>query len=283
MHNNKNTFVLFHANCFDGTGAKYAAWKKFKDNATYIPVQYGSPFPKEVNLTPETTIYILDFSYPRETLLEIEAQVQELIVLDHHETAQQALADLPFAKFDMSKSGAVLAWEYFFPSREVPMILQYVQDRDLWKWKLDNTKKVTEALPLLQGDMELWDQLRDSWALSELIDIGDHLIVYNQLKINSALKSIKILPYQGYKIGVANTTTLTSEIGNAVCLSPDLGVDFSLTYFVSTNAEAVLSFRSVGDMNVATLAKQLGGGGHKNAAGAKVGLDFLKDLYAGTL
>jgi nanoRNase/pAp phosphatase (c-di-AMP/oligoRNAs hydrolase) len=36
-------------------------------------------------------------------------------------------------------------------------------------------------------------------------------------------------------------------------------------------------------MDVGALAKELGGGGHKNASGAKVNMKFIKDLYAGKL
>jgi len=34
----------------------------------------------------------------------------DVVVLDHHQTAQKALEGLNFAHFDMTKSGAVLAW-----------------------------------------------------------------------------------------------------------------------------------------------------------------------------
>ena len=42
-------YILYHANCQDGLGSKYAAWKKFGDNGTtYIPVTYGQEIPEEV-------------------------------------------------------------------------------------------------------------------------------------------------------------------------------------------------------------------------------------------
>ena len=36
-----NISVLYHADCPDGFGGAYAAWKKFGDTAEYIPVKYG--------------------------------------------------------------------------------------------------------------------------------------------------------------------------------------------------------------------------------------------------
>ena len=41
----KNNIVLYHAGCPDGFGAAWACWKKFGDNAEYMPVSHGSPPP----------------------------------------------------------------------------------------------------------------------------------------------------------------------------------------------------------------------------------------------
>jgi oligoribonuclease NrnB/cAMP/cGMP phosphodiesterase (DHH superfamily) len=75
-------------------------------------------------------VYILDFSYDEETLRNLYKKV-EVVVLDHHKTAEKDLKDLSFAKFDMNKSGAMMAWEYFHPEKEVPLMIRYIQDRDL--------------------------------------------------------------------------------------------------------------------------------------------------------
>lgn len=278
-------FVLFHANCFDGTGAKYAAWCKFKDKATYIPVQYGQPFPSEVILKASSEVYILDFSYDRATLEDVASKVGLLQVLDHHKTAKEALDGLEFAEFDMNRSGAVMAWEYFHPQVPVPTLLLHVQDGDLWKFELQGTEAVRAALPLLGSSMQEW-----SWvcthprSLDELLDKGKALLASNQLKIESVVKNnVKILPYKKYQAGVYNTTVLVSEIGNAVYESKDLGADFSLSYFIDKDGTPVVSFRSNGDVDVSAFAKELGGGGHRGAAGARVTWEFLRSLYAGAM
>lgn len=314
------TYVLYHANCQDGLGAKYAAWKKFGDQATYIPVQYGQPLPEITTYLPwdeikvgeefyvdsiygldvktadapasssgmvcrvPVEVYILDFSYPRDILEELRSRVTKLVILDHHKTAKEALEGFSGAHFDMHKSGAVLAWEFFHPDTEVPELLQYVQDRDLWTWKLEDTRAVTAALPLLKGDMRAWDAyVTHPKSLDSLIQQGETLLAADDIKIENALKNVKVLPYKGYRVGVMNTTTLHSEIGNAVCKDEELGVDFSLTYFFDTDGQPVVSFRSIGDFDVSVLAKELGGGGHRNASGARVSFDFIQQLYQGLL
>jgi oligoribonuclease NrnB/cAMP/cGMP phosphodiesterase (DHH superfamily) len=280
-------YILHHANCFDGTGAKYAAWCYFKEDATYIPVQYGEPFPSEVKLTQNSEVYIVDFSYPREILEEVHSKVGLLQVLDHHKTAQEALAGLDYAEFDMNRSGAVMAWQFFHPGKDVPQLLLHVQDGDLWKFKMADTEAVRAALPLLEGRMSEW-----SWvcghrrSLNELIERGNTILSANRIKIDSVVKNnVKVLPYRGLKAGVYNTTQLTSEIGNAVYDEASLGVDISLSYFIDREGTPIVSFRSRAGTgpDVSALAKELGGGGHQGAAGAKVDWQFLQNLYAGKL
>lgn len=280
-----NVYVLYHANCFDGTGARYAAWRKFKDKATYLPVQYGKPFPEEVPLTRDTAIYILDFSYSANELEDVFSKVGYLRVLDHHKTAQEALQGLSYATFDMDKSGAVLAWEFFHPDIKVPLLLENVQDGDLWQFKLDNTKAIRAALPLLKSNMSKWESAcRRGDTYNRLVSQGKAIMFANDLKVENVLRNnVKILPYAGYKAAVYNTTTLVSETGEAAYNSKELGVDLSISYFFDRDGTPILSFRSKAPHgpDVSALAAALGGGGHKHAAGAKVNWEVLKGIYSG--
>lgn len=77
--------------------------------ARYIPVKHGFPPPDTLN---NRHVLMVDFSYHRETIEALAKQAASLYILDHHVTAQAALADFPFAYFDMTRSRAVLAWEW---------------------------------------------------------------------------------------------------------------------------------------------------------------------------
>jgi hypothetical protein len=74
-------YVLYHANCVDGLGSRLAAWLALKDTALYFPVDYHKPIPA---IPDGSEVYILDFSYPREVLEEMNARMSKLLVLDHH-------------------------------------------------------------------------------------------------------------------------------------------------------------------------------------------------------
>jgi len=132
------TYVLYHESCPDGAAAAWAAWRQFGSNAEYFPVNYGKPMPV---MEDGAEIYVLDFSYPRQQLIDLAKRSTLVTVLDHHATAEKDLAGLEMElrskmdnphkiHFDMTKSGAVLAWEHFFPDVPVPEILAYIQDRD---------------------------------------------------------------------------------------------------------------------------------------------------------
>src|SRR5580692_9183886 len=157
-------YVLYHASCADGFGAALAAWLKFRNTAEYIPVQYGNPFP-DIVTGPETEVYILDFSYPTGKIEDLVTSHDRVVVLDHHATARTELESMmeeynqdPYLiKFDMNKSGAVMAWEYFHPGSLIPDLFRYLQDRDLWQWKLPASREVSDAVRSYPFDFNIWN------------------------------------------------------------------------------------------------------------------------------
>ena len=344
-------YILYHANCQDGLGAKYAAWKKYGDEATYIPVQYGQEIPDEVfgdtkmfveieigeefydpatkclylketdvvarlvyesdetktftqnredtekfgmnfvfdddervHLSKTSIVFIVDFSYPYEALERLRWAASTLVILDHHKTAQEALKDFPGAIFDMDRSGAMIAWNYFHPDIPPPRLIECVQDRDLWTKKFDETEAISSALPLLEGDMELWDYAAmDPKGFMRLYNEGLIINRYKEIKVAADAESVTVLRYRGYKAGVRNYTGNPSDLGQAIYTGP-LNVDFSMTYFIDASGQVVVSFRSPKDgVDVGALAKELKGGGHHSASGARVDLNFLTKLLAGEL
>ena len=280
-----NTIILYHANCLDGTGAKYAAWKKFGDEASYIPVQYGSPVPEEVMNSTGKNVFVLDFSFSREVLLELRTR-HFVMVIDHHKTAAADIADLAGCIFDMSKSGAVLAWEYFHPGVPVPDTLLHVQDRDLWQWKMFNTKEITAGLTELEGDMKEWDTTRTHKAFES----GSAVCKYIDRSVDSATKDGRVVfvPLAKFglgKVGIVNATNNVSEICQAIYTKyPD--VDAAISYFIDPKGCVILSFRSdnkkADSVDVSAIAKTFdNGGGHKTAAGGRTTLLVLQQIING--
>lgn len=263
-------YVLYHSNCNDGSGAKFAAWSKFGDAATYIPVQYKNPMPE---IEDGSDVYIVDFSYPRGELESLAARVNKLVVLDHHKTASEDLKGFPGAVFDMSKSGAVLAWEYFHPDKEVPELLLRVQDRDLWNWKYSDTGAITSISMLARDNPEEWLKL-SAKPFSTLLTEGEAIMRYKQNETEFLASKASMGYYFDEEdenlrgsFSFVNATSLQSEVCNQL-LTEWSDIYFAVAFVTTTSGWVLVSLRSrKGGFDVSKLAKKFGGGGHQSSAG----------------
>lgn len=264
--------VYYHGGCQDGIAAAVAAYCMFGDSATYDPLNY---FHRDPELPDDTTeVYFVDFS-PSRTWLD--AQTLPVYILDHHVTAQAALLGLPNVIFDMQRSGAMIAWQYFHPDTEVPPLFHYVQDRDLWHWKLPHSREISEYLMSRKKDLSTWVDLLDQ-PLESFIDQGALLIEVRMKFLRAATKMYEIFPVGTFHVPVVNCTAYPSEVCEYLLAQPDLA---EYPFVVTYNREQGhwrLSFRSreystdqfPTSFNVATIAQAYGGGGHQTASGAEV-------------
>jgi oligoribonuclease NrnB/cAMP/cGMP phosphodiesterase (DHH superfamily) len=286
-------FVLYHANCFDGFGAKYAAWRKFGDEAEYLAVNYGQPIPQKLlnailsskALDKKIELYILDFSYPRGSLELLRGMCDTLVVLDHHKTAKEDLEGLDYAIFDMDKSGAVLAWEYFHPDTEIPAIILDIQDGDLWKFERPFTEEIRAVLPTLQGQIDdLHAAVTDEEIYADMISEGGVLLAAENIEIKHRVPNhVHKTTLFGHSCGCINCTTLISKTGSSVCSDESLGCDIALMYQIVGAGNVMLSFRASKntDVDVSAIAKRFGGGGHAKAAGGRCSLMALRNILDG--
>lgn len=258
------TYVLYHANCYDGFGAAWAAWRKLGDDAEYIAVKYGAPPPPDI--ADGSTVYVVDFSYPRKTLLELKQRLEKLVILDHHKTAQEDLRDLDFAIFDMNKSGATITWEYFHPEEKVPELLLYIEDRDLWRFKLSCSKQVSTALRSWPMSFERWSGLATIEGMENLMRDGIIVERFTDVMVEMMCGQAVLEERWGHKVAVVNATGFWSEIGEHL-LERFPEAEFSASYFDRADGMRQWSLRSKDDFDVSAVARRMGGGGHKNAAG----------------
>lgn len=275
-------YILYHAGCQDGLGSKYAAWKKFGDTAEYIPVSYGHPPP---HMEDGSEVYIIDFSYDKATLEALDERMWILIVLDHHKTAEAALKELDFACFDMNKSGAVMAWNFFHSGKEVPEVLKRVQDRDLWRWQYKDTKPVTSALQTLGDNMYDWDHYVDNErGIEHLSTKGQAIEQYKASVIERICRpgTLTFRVWKGWKVAIVNATDLQSEIGAQ--LYDHYDVDFAIMYALSGAGLVYLGLRSKPGKgtDVSEVAKIYGGGGHKHSAGCTAPTSILHEWFSST-
>ena len=264
------TYVLYHANCLDGFASAVVCYSVFKEEAIYIPCKYQEPVPE---LEPNSIIYLVDFSYKRPVMLQLLEDHEEVITLDHHKTAQEELLGVRGTLFNMSKCGAVLTWEYFFPGRKLPLLLLIIQDRDLWQWKVKYTREVTAALWVKGfGSLKAWLlYLASDTALNELIAEGKAMVAVQDSIINQQVKQAYLSRGpDGVLVPTINSGILVSETLAAVLkLKQWREYPYAIAW-VENNDNINYSLRSNNSehaSNVGAVAKLKGGGGHPQAAG----------------
>lgn len=261
--------VVYHNNCYDGFTAAWVCRKALKD-ASFLPASYGDPVPE---FTKDDTVYIVDFSYPRDILEKIYETVEgRLVVLDHHKTAQAALEGLSYCHFDMTRSGAGMAWDYFFPHKKRTLLVDYTEDRDLWNWKLSFSHEInayTSSLPREFGEYDTLAERLES-NFNKYVEIGLAILRYTNQKVDEAIKNgIQWREIGGYSIPCVNVPYhMGSDVGNRLLkLYPD--APFSGYFLFNSNGDEQwgLRGRDSDDFDVSEIAKQYGGGGHKKASG----------------
>lgn len=275
------TVCLYHGNCFDGICAAWVVRKRFP-NVELIPANYGDD-KLMTNITQDcyenaniNDSYILvDFSFPRELMILLSNKVKSLIVIDHHKTAEEACQGLDFCHFDMNESGASLAWKFFFPNHSLPVLVEYIKDRDLWLFKEPESEAVNAFIQSHEMDVdayeELYEMLETNDGFAQAISSGNAIVRYKNSLVERLVQNHILMNIAGYVVPVVNSPVLMSELGNALAKMIDSTtgerVPFGAYYFDRADGIRQWGARSIGDFDVSAVAKLYGGGGHKNAAG----------------
>ena len=255
----KAIYILYHANCYDGFASAYAAWKVLGDNANYIPVQHGDPLPE---IPDGSEVYIQDFAYSRPELLALSDRTS-VTVLDHHKTAMNDLSGLSFAIFNLNKSGATLAWEYWHDNSPVPELFAYIEDRDLQRLKLSESQNVHYALLSYPLNFQVWDTL----TVEQLKTQGRIIAQFANQLIEKICSNVMFREIGGYaNIPTVNSPVLMLEVKARLCEKyPD--APFTAYFFDRGDGKRQWGLRANGDFDVSKVAQHLGGGGHQLDAG----------------
>lgn len=255
--------VIYHANCTDGFTAAWCAWLKYGDSAEYIPAQYGDKPPDVIG----QDVLVLDFSYPRQVLVEMRAAARSLRVIDHHKTAQADLEGLDFCTFDMTRSGAGLAWDVLHGGAR-PLLVDYVEDRDLWRWALQRSREVSAYIAIQPHTFEAWDDLCcavDAGA-PDVADRGAVALRVVEQYVERRKGDVALAIVGGNTVPCVNTTFAHSELIGELAK----GHPFAVGWFQRSDGQFIYSLRSRGDFDVSEVARAYGGGGHRAAAGFSV-------------
>jgi len=276
--------VIYHAHCSDGFTAAWVAARALGDAELYAG-HFDDPPPYA--LARARDVYIVDFSYPRKELEQLHAIATEpglgsphrLVVLDHHKTAEANLRGLDYCTFDMQRSGAGLAWDYFHPGKRRPWIVDYVEDRDLWRFALPDSRILSLRVQIAPHTLDEWDALA-ARPLLEIAREAHGCALYLEHCIEEALRgSYRIelevpdaTPWTLSCACVNAAHTGVSDILHAL-LDADPGARIALAWRLDADGKLQCSLRSRPDVDCSVVARAFGGGGHAQASGFRLDLD----------
>ncbi|KAL1357018.1 hypothetical protein HN51_009021 [Arachis hypogaea] len=302
--------ILYHYPCPDGAFAALAAHLYFK--ATCLPslffpnTVYRPLTPHDLPLTQISHLYLLDFVGPPHFLQDISAKVQRVIVLDHHKTALEMLGSENLGAknvdkvIDMERSGATIALDYFKEKlmnhdavkhqyvldefERVRQLFRYIEDGDLWRWKLHNSKAFSSGLKDLNIEFDvrknpsMFDQLL-SLDLDCVISQGMKSLSHKQKLMDDCIsKSYEIALGNGAFgccLAVDADTTLSelrSELGHQLAMKSQkmklrgIGAIVYKVPELENDHKFKISLRSVENEDTTPISQEFGGGGHRNAS-----------------
>ena len=297
---------IYHGNCADGFGAAWVIRKALGAERVDFHAGVYQNAPPDARGRP---VVMVDFSFRREALLGLASRSDGVLLLDHHKSAVEDLTadnnyivdlgaytgpitwepfcdnafqdrceNAPYGRvytmFDMARSGAGLAWDFFFPGQPRPRLVDHIEDRDLWRFLLPHTREIQAAVFSYPYDFTVWDELFS--ADLELMAKQGEAIERKHHKDIAELVGVtkRRMVIGGFSVPVANLPyTLTSDAGNLMAA----GEPFAACYWDTPDGR-VFSLRSREDgADVSAIAKSYGGGGHRNASGFRMPIGWEGD------
>ena len=299
--------VLYHYPCPDGAFAAAAARLKFKQTgrpAVFVPHRTYAPLQVDdvLDIARENgsvDVYLLDFSGTPgfAAALALSDSFSSVCVVDHHKTAAEELdrdlACLPKGldvHFDMKRSGAMLALDYFKPigiSTKQQRLYELIQDADLWKWELEGSREFHAGFASLGFELDatknstIFEQLL-SLDPDEVIEKGRSELKRQQEIVSRVVREAYLVELggRGKNMGQALAVTVASDLAS---LRSQIGNELAqeakrrgvraiglVAYREKEMSDAgpiiKVSMRSKGDEDTTVLSQEYGGGGHKNAS-----------------
>lgn len=281
---NKPLAVIYHGNCTDGFMSATIVRKAFGKKADKgIDFHAGVHQEDPPDVTGKAVIFV-DFSYKRAVVEKMAKTAKSIWIVDHHASAMEDLKGMKEIKtsFDMNRSGAGLAWDIFMKGKPRPKIVDYVEDIDLWRLELPQSKEVAACIRSYDYDFDLW---------TGFLDADQNKLISNMKKDGEGIerkhiKDIKEhiavgeheLTIAGKKVPVVNLPyTMASEAAGMLAQNAPFAAAYTI---VGEWINFSLRSRNNTD-DVSKVAMKYGGGGHPQAAGFRVkntGKELAREL-----
>lgn len=275
MDQKDKLLCIYHHNCADGFAGAWVIRKFYgEENVEFFDGVYGQPAPDVTG----RNVILVDFSYKKDVMEIMIEQSESLLVLDHHTSAEKELTTLPYSpnfkcEFDMQRSGAMIAWNWFFPELSPPALLCHIQDRDLWRFDLPGTKEIQASVFSNPYEFEVWDVLMYTNP-EDLRSEGVGILRKHMKDINEFIAATKHeLQIDGHVVPAINCPYF---MGSDACAILCKDMPFAAYYYREGPDKIKFGLRSdmsSGGLDVSKIAVKLGGGGHQEASGFVINVE----------
>jgi len=253
-----------------------------------IGINYGDEFPWDsMPIGCGEKVFMVDFSLqPFTDMVKLNIHADPLIWIDHHKSAIEELEEWKHSVnggiLGIQKSGigaCALVWEYLgdkwpvgynLNQGSIPTFIKLLAEYDVWN------HSDPRALPFQYGmrqfentrpeNQHLWRSLFDVEEVQKITEIGGVILDYQSKENQKYASSCSFeTELDGLKC-IAMNRLLTNSMLFTSVWNPTV-YDAMLTFGFRKGQWTVSLYSDREDVDVSTIAKNRGGGGHKGASG----------------
>jgi oligoribonuclease NrnB/cAMP/cGMP phosphodiesterase (DHH superfamily) len=237
-----------------------------------VPFDYGEQFPWE-SIQPREAVFLVDISLRPEDMAQLN-QLCELVWIDHHQTAIQAIDQSIAGAREVGKAGCELTWG-FLHQEALPLGVLLLGRYDVWDQsdkKLWNEKILPFQLGMKSHNASpenqaLWTRVfTDEDFVSALIERGQAIQGFQAEQNRATMeRSSHEGTFAGYKAIFCNAAGGSQLFDKFYDAQKH---DLMVAYVMDKHKVWKVSlYTERPDLDVSALAKKFGGGGHRQAAG----------------
>lgn len=257
----------------------------YNDTPDFIEMSYEKPFPMDI-IRPNEQIYIVDYSISPDEMRDLLKITENVTWIDHHKTAIDKYKgfehDIRGVRFDgvaacmltycylhhmtVHGDGEILAFNGHMRD-DAPEFTKLIADWDVWAFVYgDNTRQFITAFNCYDFNprSDEWNRLFTSHdRTNEMIAEGAGMIKYRDGWAKSYLERFGFeTDFEGFKCFAVNLGNCNSEYFKSL----PIGKYDAFMPFAFNGEKYTVSMYST-TVDVSTICKKYGGGGHMKAAG----------------
>lgn len=250
-----------------------------KGKLTLIGWDYGKPIP-ELN---DEHLIMVDISFPKEIMLGLYEKLGDnFIWIDHHISAIKDCNDYQTEKGVLSirglqktdRAACELTWDYLFTTKEMPMAVHLLGVYDSWRNK-DKEKWDKQVMPFQYGmrgicnsvDSFPMQYLDSDKGLNDIVHTGRTLLEYQKQQNTGLCRIAFEKTFKGLRAICINASGTGSQTFESIWDENKYDLMISFFYNGRHDFYTVSLYSTKHEIDCSVLAKEMGGGGHKGAAG----------------